>query len=448
MLKSPHRTVMQAFCFALLGVTLLGLLAACNTITAPQSQQTSGSARSTTQPDNLASQTTTNPALVSPTNCPATGTARALVSTPFTTANQQTLVYIVNEFKQQTPTFGTLKRYDLATGAKTEIVKIPGVTIDSAQVSADGHWLLFVSSMGALQKLQAIRIDGQGLQTLYCSAALQFTPQWSTNQQLIAFEENMGGTFSVFLLHTANGTLEKVFTQTNAGPYPYLLRSWLDTSHLYLVRATVDKSPNALALLDLAKGDNQTPADLTTIIPATQQNLSLASFDSSYDGTQLFVNYNTCGYGCTGPSDIIVEPAQGGTSHILFSNAQYAVTTTRAISAHTLLFTIENSPFGGGTVDQSHNGLWMLNTDGTGLTRLTIDNAQTITSLNASSQFPWSNVSRSNTTYAITQVSASGVQGQAPTYSILVGSLQGGSPTAIASISDGTILDIAGWAII
>ncbi len=443
-MKKRSFSWIKALHIALFGITVASLLAACSSVTTTQTQQIAAINTPTQQSGNPAPQTTSTANHLQ-TSCPATGTARALVLSSLTTTSHQTLVYIVNEFQQHTPTFGTLKRYDLTSGTKTEIIKLAHVSIDAAQVSADGQWLLFVSNTGTQQKLQAIRLDGQDLQTLYCSTTLQFTPQWSTNQQLIAFEESNGNTFSIFLLHVVDGTLEKVFVQSNAGPYAYLLRSWLDTTHLYLVRTTTDSNPTILSLLDLSKGDHQTPADLTQIVPAptAPQNLSLGSFDSSYNGTQLFVNHNNCSYSCTGPSDITVQPALGGTQHTIFSSAQDAVTSVRTVTTHTLLLTIENHPFIGGTVDQSHNGLWTLQTDGTGLTRLLADSAQNISYLNASSQFPWSNLARDNTMYAVTQISTQ--QGQIPTVSILIGSLQGGTPTTIASISDGTALSVAGW---
>jgi hypothetical protein len=62
--------------------------------------------------------------------------------------------------------------------------------------------------------------------------------------------------------------------------------------------------------------------------------------------------------------------------------------------------------------------------------------------MNISTQFPWSNVSRDGAMYAATQVS--NLQGQ-QAYAIIIGSLKGGEPNTIASISDGTALDFAGW---
>jgi len=382
-----------------------------------QTPSTAPSANGGTTPTPV---TTTVPMPTTQTSCPATGTARAAVLEPLALGSHKNLVYIVNEFSGSTPTFGTLKRYDVATGNKTEIVKLPNTSIDSAQVSADGQWLLFVSNNGGQKKLQAVRMDGQGLQTLYCSSSLQPSPQWSTNQQLIAFQENISGNPIIYLLHTSDGTLEKVFSQSNPGPRAYELRTWLDNTHLYLVRTTTDAPPDVLSILDITKGDNQTPNDLKQVVPS-----GLGSFDSSYDGKQLFVNHNGCAYGCSGPSDITVQPALGGTQHTIFSSQQYAVTEIRAVTAKTLLLAIDNEPFANNKVDQSHNGLWTIKTDGTALTRLTAYVPNSVTQLNTSSQFPWSNVSRDGSTYAATQIS--NLQSRSPAYAIIIGSLSGGT---------------------
>ena len=448
-----HYHRMKHLTAALIGLALLSMLAACGsnpsantvatqTLTAQRNNTSQSTSSSDQQATNQPPQLTTVAMPATQTSCPPANTARVLVIAPLALGKHQNLVYIVNEVHSNNPTFGTLKRYDVITGTKTEIVKLPNTSIDVAQISADGQWVLFVNDNRAFKKLQAIRMDGQGLQTLYCSSSFQSDPQWSTNQQLITFEEDSSSTLNIYLLHTSNGQLEKVFTQANAGPRVYLMRTWLDNTHLYLVRTATDSNPDVLSILDIAKGDNQTSNDLKQIVPSGQQTLSLGSFDSSYDGTQLYVNHNQCGYGCSGSSDITVQPALGGTHHTLYSNNQYAVTEVRAVNAHTLLLAIDNEPFLNSTVDQSHNGLWAMNTDGTNLTRLTMYTPNSVTQMNSSSQFPWSNVSRDGTTYAATQISNR--QGQ-QAYAIIIGSLKGGVPNTIASISDGTALDIAGW---
>jgi hypothetical protein len=114
----------------------------------------------------------------------------------------------------------------------------------------------------------------------------------------------------------------------------------------------------------------------------------------------------------------------------------------RAINKTTLLFLVENNSFIG-NADTSQNGLWKVNTDGTGLTRLTSDGAGVSggpSNFCPFTQDPWSNVSRDGTLFALQHNSANG-----KTQSLLFGSLNGGTPTTFASISDGTQLSIVGW---
>ena len=109
-----------------------------------------------------------------------------------TRGNSPNLVYIVNEFQGSTSTFGTLKRFDTTTGAKTEILKLPKTRIDSAQLSNDGQWILFGADIAGQIKLSVVRMDGQGLQTLACapSSTMIRSPQWSVDQKLIVFDES------------------------------------------------------------------------------------------------------------------------------------------------------------------------------------------------------------------------------------------------------------------
>ena len=168
-------------------------------------------------------------------------------------------------------------------------------------------------------------------------------------------------------------------------------------------------------------------------------NGNFADFDSSYDGSKLFINSCACGQGGdTGPSTITVRPALGGQAQALYSTPAYAVTSVRAVTPTTLFFIIDSFSIAG-QVDQSHNGFWKMQTNGTGLTRLTTDVPGISSGFNSATQFPWSNVSRDNSTYAL---QANGSHKE----TLEIGSLSGGTPTTIASISGkGASLNIVGW---
>ncbi|MEO8970618.1 MAG: serine/threonine protein kinase, partial [Ktedonobacteraceae bacterium] len=103
-----------------------------------------------------------------------------------------------------------------------------------------------------------------------------------------------------------------------------------------------------------------------------------------------------------------------------------------------LLLLVENAGSSGST-DTSQNGLWIINTDGTGLTRLTTDtdNSQALCPF---SQYYWSNVTHDGSMYAL-----QGFNPNTNEYKLLFGSTSGGNPTQFADINDGTTLQLAGW---
>ena len=346
----------------------------------------------------------------------------------------------MNESASSQPTFGTLKRYDVVTGAKVEIVKLASTSISEAQVSSNGQWLLFVAHVSGQVKLQLVRMDGQFLQTLYCGNPSQ--AQWSTNQQLVVFSDAQ----AIYLLNMTNGVLQvELVASSNPSTHP---RTWLDNTRVYITLQFVDGPPESVAILDTSKGANQDYHNLPVAFDASTSTPFCWDFDSSFDATSLFVSQCSTGPAigpgpgggpAHGPSVITVRPATGGFSYTyLFVDQNLAFTTLRAVTTNTLLFTVEN--MSGNT---GQNGLWKVGTDGSGLTRLTSDGAGVSggpSLLCQYSQFPWSNVSRDGSRFALQHNTANGL-----TQSLLFGSLNGGTPTTFASISDGTQLSIVGW---
>ena len=363
------------------------------------------------------------------TSCPAPGTARAASLPAMTLGTHQTIVYIVNE-GSPTPTFGTLKRYDVVTGAKVEIVKMAGTVISEAQISANGQWVLFVANVSGQSKLQLIRMDGQFLQTLYCGSPNQ--AQWSTNQQLIVFADGA----NVDLLNTTNGLLQVELTsKLNPTIHP---RTWLDNTRVYVTLELVDSPPESLAILDTSKGPNQNVKNLQVVFDASTSTPFCWDFDSSFDGTSLFTSQctasSTGGPGAnifTGPSVISVRPATGFSYSFVYVNQGQAFTDVRAITSNTLLFTV-----GSTKGDLSQNGLWKVGTDGSNPLHLAPSG-----DFNQFSQFPWSNVSRDNSKYALQIVNFSP---SSSTYTLEYGSLSGGAPVVFASITNVQLATV-GW---
>jgi hypothetical protein len=373
--------------------------------------------------------------------CPSTGAARAFVSAPLAPGHDPNVVYIVNEGPPDAPTFGTLKRYDTITGAKIEIQKMAGTRIDDAQVSADGQWVLFTAHVAGQSELRAVRLDGQGLQTLACAPPGYriFGAQWSVNQKLVMFDvrQDIGGA-TIYLLNMASGSLQTELVTPAAG-LAYLPRTWLDNTRVLMVgfAPNADAPPQNAYILDTNKGTNQQVTDL-------QQVVTLGSpcwdFDSSFDGTKLFVSQCNPGQP-NGSSTVGVQPATGGTLSTILTSSTLAINTVRVIDPNSryLLATATNQGLGV-SGDMSNDGLYKLKTNGSATPlRLTSNTAGATSNLNSFSQYFWSNVSRDGSMYALEMAKFS-----TGTYTLMIGSLNGGTPTTFASIS-GTVLEIAGW---
>jgi eukaryotic-like serine/threonine-protein kinase len=361
------------------------------------------------------------------TNCPAPGTANAASMPPLTLGSHPNIVYIVNE---STPFQGTLKRDDIVTGGKVEIVKLAKTTIPEAQVSADGQWLMFVAQVSGQNKLQLVRMDGRFLQTLYCGAPREV--QWSTDQKLALFSDSG----HIYLLNVTNGVLQVELSFSRGTTiHP---RTWLDTTRAYVTLQLPDGPPESLLILDTSKGPNQSVQNLQVAFDASTSTPFCWDFDSSFDATQLFVSQCTNGPAngpgggpAHGPSVITVRPPTGFSYTYLYVNQAQAFTAVRAVTSNTLLFTVGN--MSGNT---SQNGLWRVGTDGSSPLHLTPSGQ-----FNQFTQFPWSNVSRDSTKYVLQIVNSSS---SSTTYTLEYGSLSGGSPTVFASITN-TQLATVGW---
>jgi len=195
-----------------------------------------------------------------------------------------------------------------------------------------------------------------------------------------------------------------------------------------------------LAILDTSKGPNQSVQNLQVAFDASTSTPFCWDFDSSFDGKNLFTSQCTAkslipGPGeepCCGPSVIADRSPTGGPGYsYVFVNQAQAFTALRAVTATMLLFTVGNA-----TGDTSQNGVWKVGTDGSSPLRLAPSGE-----LNQFTQFPWSNVSRDSTKYALQLVSSTA---SGTTYTLEYGSLSGGSPVVFASIT-GVQLATVGW---
>lgn len=447
---------------------LLMLLTACSSLpvgTGGQSTPTPGAGSASTSTPSV-SQTPSAQTVPMPptqTTCPTANTARAAVMRPLVLGNHANLVYIYNEVPSNTSiAFGHLRRYDATTGQKTDLAT-SGIQILQAQVSNDGQWVLFLSQPdprggSAVVMLQLIRMDGQGLQTLLClpyassgsgpldAPAISF--QWSVNQQSILLSDatlsqtTHQATSTITLLTVATGTLKPLFLDQADDLYTYSIVTWLDNTRAYIVKQGIEgpTPPETVFLLDTTTATVAHPGLVTILTSPTR--FSNNSLDSSFDGTQLYSSY--C-LQAASPfnTNIQVGPAAGGTRHTIFQEQPAdCVQMLRAIKPDTLLLLVVVSNSTGGSMQVWTMGLpgGVMHTLATLTSALPGGSSQSY-ALNQTSQYPWSNVSRDGGTYALQEIDST-----AKTQSIVIASLTGGKPTAVATTNPGnSSVSLAGW---
>lgn len=418
---------------------LLVLLDACG----PQSPSgTSGGQTteipqgSTRVPTVTARQGTSATPVAAQTSCPPAGTARAAVMPSLQVGSHANIVYLFYSFRpyqyqgstsQDVTSF--LKRYDVTTGAKAEIATFQHSKIDasSASISPDGQWIVFEThtdvhpfSDGAfIPMVELVRIDGHYLQTLFCGSTTipftgylqDYTPatRWSPDQKQLLFNIFEPG-HSLNLLNLTSGSLQVLVSYGGLWP-----SRWLDTTRALVANYPGPPGGPGLLVLDTSKGPNQQETSLQTILtPSICQNYAI-----SPDTTHLYVTHCTfTNAGVTGPSSVSVQSLLGGTPKTIFTSQQFALCDIELISSALLLLDVCNT-------DGSLNGLWKINTDGTGLTRLSI----------GSSGLPV--FAPDGNTY---------IMSNAGSTQLLIGMLNGGAPKTFATTpaTDGEVA-VVGW---
>src|SRR5258708_8616872 len=107
--------------------------------------------------------------------------------------------------------------------------------IVGVQISADGKWILFVAlAVSENQaRLQLVRSDGQGLQTLFCASMNEIgSIQWSPDSQHVAFTSLVSGgqDTAIYVLDLATARLAPAILAN------YTPQSFLPHTPLYLTQ--------------------------------------------------------------------------------------------------------------------------------------------------------------------------------------------------------------------
>jgi hypothetical protein len=388
--------------------------------------------------------------------CPVQGTVRPASLPPLTVhGSHQNIVYMDDQVTnagvdESLFTLGSLKRYDVSAHRHYDILDLAKAYIYDAVVSADGQWVLFVSDVGTFESIQArlqlVRIDGQELQTLYCSAPGQGigqgvdSVQWSPDQRHVLFRANIGNLEKIFLLTLASGQMQQAIV-ANAITSNYAPDLWLDATHIYL--STGPTGSNTYYLLDITKGADQPLSSLQRI---TAQGIALSYTPGQFFTSRYMLLENDSCVASTGPSSLSVGQPTGGAQKVIYSDVQLAVIAIQAITRNTLLLDLQNGACNAmASVSFSSNGLWVINIDGTHLRRLTPPEASNGGTLVQLSQDFWSDISRDGSMYIWQTSRVLSQSPDAPTYELLYGSLSGGGLTSFASAAHGNQLALVGW---
>lgn len=372
------------------------------------------------------------------TSCPAADTARAAVSAYLAPGHRQALVF---------STSTGLDRYDPTTGQITTILR--NDSIDAAQLSTDGAWILLLDRVGGRPAIQMIRLDGQGLQTLHCAPAGQRIGNlsWSPDGQKIAFAEgqDVQGNADTYLLHTKTGKLQRVLVQSiygQANPQiyeSYLPLQWIDNTRLYILDiprccfggAGLGTIPLRLFLLDTGKGPGQHITDLMSVASLDfgfEEGMALSPDRSKLFLSQYTASLNGNNFISSGPSPITEQPAGGGNDSTVYTDPNHAIFAIATADQNNLLLRVDNSD------NTAQNGLWKLNLSTRQETRLmplqsTAASTQRIL-FNTATLSPWDNVSRDDSMYAIAIQTSNTSTGRVLTNTLFIGPMQGNRPPA------------------
>lgn len=471
MMKNHSRQILQ-FLFVFLAFSLSGLFAACGGQSPTAGNQTGSSTAivSTKTPTVPKTTPTALPATPMPqtqTSCPADLTGRAAVMASMSLGLDQNVVYVSNQPAMNgSPASSQLRRYDVTTGQTTTIYSTTTNQIQQAQVSADGQWILFLATTPEAEQtsfnsptamIQMIRLDGQGLQTLYCfekqngtitseqgsTNHLAVSFQWSFDEQSLLFSSDIENSVSwISVLNMKTGDVRAAYGSAHdPDPATTSVITWLDNTYAYIIshQRSDSAAPATIALMNVpgsSAGQGASGTELTNIL-TDSGTLTTLSIDTSFDNTKLYLA--TCiPNGAPFQSTITVEPAHGGTQQVIYKpGVTICVENLRVISstAMLLLVRVDNT-----YLRTSSTQLWTLKLDGTGQHVIATlpEGGTSLYMLNPFSQAVWSNISRNGAEYALEQ------DATRTTENLIIGSLDGGNPIQFATGAP-TMLSIAGW---
>jgi hypothetical protein len=426
------------------------LLSACSSDAGTRSAANGHAPTPTATKAKAASTATTLPA-----DCPAAGTIRSVQLPPDTKTAQPAVFYLAKSGGVQSGIAPlALLRYDLTTGKTSTIFTFPRTAAgyrEQVHLSPDKHWLLISHTRSlddntSMDSVQLVRTDGTRFITLACSSLMRIDhpapgsrvggADWLPDGRQIAItvshtdqQQNVKSS-TIEVLNLATGTSHPVLLPGNYTSY-----AWLDDHRLIVDQTSYinNTAKDDYSIYDASKKSIQDLPDFTRMI-SDANDVVISSdrsqfFAASFDKTRSSSNNSVC----KGPGDDLIGPSalksaaiSGGPASTIYASKSLAILRIQPVSGGILLMYIGNT-----AGDMSQNGLWKINTDGTGLTRLTTAHDQQCQRLDYRDW--WPQIASNGQSYALTLY-----RNANNTYnpSIMVGSLTGSAPITIATGAD------------
>ncbi len=232
-----------------------------------------------------------------PTTCPSATMptkSKSIIMPAMQSGGDANIVYSISIVQPYPRSCSILRRYDVTTGKTVDIATINNGGISDAEISPDGQWILFSTVNIGCFEFDIIRMDGLYLQTLRGFCEADGNSQWSPNQHSVMLDV-MGMAQRFDLLDMTTGKMQTELVQYIPYSTSYELHNWLDTKHVYVVDSFAGHPsimPQYLYILDTRKGPDQQTSDLQFVTQLASP--SAWSFDSSYDGSSLFISRCHC----------------------------------------------------------------------------------------------------------------------------------------------------------
>jgi hypothetical protein len=343
--------------------------------------------------------------LPNPQTCPEN---TALANIPYilplpSPTNHQNIVYLTRSTDKNSSIVDTFQRYDISTRQSSPILALPpGILVEAAQISGNGQWILFNTDIA----IQMVRIDGHGLQTLYCTTGHFIRGTlWSPDMSTLVFNLltpdgviNPHTPLTMYELSTTTGTLSPLLHGTAGTGYTPLIwttQALQPYTTFYATNYKFGEAGSPLVALpgNLYRLDESSRPALISTTNGCQ------TYTLSPDNSRLFISRCNPVSGPQSPSTIqmenLADPQHPSPLRTILSSSTLAIFQIEAISNTTLLLDVMN--MGG---DSSQDGIWTLNMDGTHPQRLSATGHLQFAYFNAGAyQDPWTVISRDGRFY-------------------------------------------------